>query len=169
MSLSDLAPKQWIAVRVKSNFESYVSSSIKGKELEAFCPTYLRKKQEEDRAEGRLPLFPGYLFCRLNYQQRLPVLKIPGVVGFVGVGNRPLPVREEEIHAVRRMVASRLPMWPCPFLRVGQQVRLRAGPLRGVEGCVVSVAEGCQIVVTITLLQRSVAVNVNPDWIAPLS
>lgn len=167
MNSSELAAKQWIAVRVKSNFERYVSSSIKGKNLEEFYPTYVRKKQDESHPEVRAPLFPGYLFCRLHRQERLPVLTIPGVVGFVGVGKQPLPVREEEIIAVRRMVESRLPMWPCPFLRVGQQIRLKAGPLRGVEGSISSVTGGWQIVVTVTLLQRSVAVNVDPDWIGP--
>ena len=167
MSSSESISKQWMAVRVKSNFEQYVSSSIKGKDLEDFYPTYVRKQQEESASEVRSPLFPGYLFCRLNYRERLPVLKIPGVVGFVGVGKQPLPVREEEISAVRRMVESRLPVWPCSFLQVGQQVRLKAGPLRGVEGSIQSVTGAWQIVVTVTLLQRSVAVNVNPDWIEP--
>ncbi len=68
---------------------------------------------------------------------------------------------------MRRMVESRLPVWPCSFLHVGQQVRLKAGPLRGVEGSIQSVTGAWQIVVTVTLLQRSVAVNVDPDWIEP--
>ena len=165
MSSSDSVSRQWVAVRVKSNFEQYVSSSIKGKNLEEFCPTYVRKKQDDNHSEVRVPLFPGYLFCRLDYKERLPVLKIPGVVGFVGAGKQPLPVKEEEISAVRRMVESRLPVWPCPFLYAGQRIRLKAGPLCGVEGSILSVTGAWQIVVTVSLLQRSVAVNVDPDWI----
>jgi len=167
VSSSDLF-RQWFVVRVKSNFESYVSLSIKAKSLEEFYPTCVRKKQENSQnCDVHVPLFPGYLFCRLHRQERLPVLTIPGVVGFVGVGKQPFPVAEEEIVAVRRMVESRLPVWPCPFLRIGQQIRLKAGPLRGVEGSILSVTGSLQIVVSITLLQRSVAVNVDPNWIEP--
>jgi transcription antitermination factor NusG len=169
VSSSDLASRHWVAVRVKSNFEHYVSSSIKGKNLEEFYPTYVLKRQDDRHSEVRAPLFPGYLFCRLDYQQRFPVLKIPGVVGFVGAGKQPLPVKEEEISEVRRIVESRLPVWPCPFLCVGQRIRLKAGPLCGIEGSILSVTGAWQIVVTVTFLQRSVAVNVNPAWIEPIA
>jgi transcription antitermination factor NusG len=157
--------QQWLALRVKSNFEHYVSLSLTGKSLEVFLPTYVRKIEKPGSSEVRRPLFPGYVFSRLDYQQHFTVMKIPGVVGFVGIGKRPLPVDEEEISAVRRMVESQLPMWPCPFLKVGQRVPLTSGPLRGLEGIVLSISGSWQIVMTITLLQRSVAVKVSPDWI----
>ena len=167
MISSELAiGREWLAIRVKSNFEKCVSVSIRGKSIEEFLPTYVRGRNERTQSEIRGPLFPGYLFCRPDYQERLKVLKIPGVLGFVGSGKQAIPVLEEEICAIQKMLESCLPVWPCPFLRVGERIRLKEGPLCGLEGCVLSIKDSWQIVVSLTLLQRSVAVPVDPSWIA---
>lgn len=112
-----------------------------------------------------LPLFPGYLFCRLDLNRRLPLLTTPGFLYLVGKGRIPEPVDEREVVAIQSVVRSGLPALPWPSIIVGQKVRLEDGPLRGVEGVIAKIADQHRIHVNVTLLQRSVSVQVHPDWI----
>lgn len=114
-----------------------------------------------------MPLFPGYVFCRFDVVDRLPLLIIPGVVCVVGLGKTPLPVKDEEIEAIRTLVASGLPLQPWPLLAVGDRVRIEEGPLRGVTGAVMAVKGTLQLVVSVTLLQRSVTVTMDRSWLRP--
>jgi transcription antitermination factor NusG len=98
----------------------------------------------------------------------LPVLTTPGVIGIVGAGKIPLPVAEKEIEAVRSILSSGLAAQPWPFLRVGAPVHIEHGPLRGLEGIVTSTDKVQRLVVSVTLLQRSVAVEIDSDWARPL-
>jgi transcriptional antiterminator NusG len=157
--------RSWLAVRVRSNFEKYVSLSLRGKNVEEFLPTYVRRTPHRRAVDVQDPLFPGYLFCRPSYEDRLTVLKIPGVLDFVGIGKQPLAVEENEICDIQKMVQSSLPIWPCASFRIGQRVRLIEGPLCGLEGAVLSIKDSWHIIVSVTLLQRSVAVNVEARWI----
>src|SRR5260370_11465419 len=116
-----------------------------------------------------LPLFPGYLFCRLGLDSRLPVLTTVGFLYIVSVGNKPVPVDEDEIAAVQYVVRSGVPAMPWPSLAVGQRVRLESGPLCGLEGAVTQVGMRDRICVSVTLLQRGVSFEVDRDWIRPLS
>jgi transcriptional antiterminator NusG len=113
-------------------------------------------------------LFPGYVFCRLNPLDRLPVLTAPGVVDLVGFGKIPAPVPDQEIETVRRMVQSGLFVMPWPFLELGHRVLIERGPLAGVEGNLEEVKGKCRLVVSVQLLQRSVSAEVDRDWIRPL-
>jgi transcription antitermination factor NusG len=94
-----------------------------------------------------------------------PVLQTPGVLHFVGVGRRPLPVDEGEIAALRSIVGSCVEAEPWPFLEVGDRVRMTSGPLQSLEGILIDVQEGRSLVVSVSLLQRSVAVKVQPSWV----
>jgi transcription antitermination factor NusG len=159
----------WFAVRVKSNCEKPVSAILRGKGFEEFVPTYRSKRQWSDRVKLiDLPLFPGYLFCRLDLNRRLPLLTTPGFLYLVGKGKTPEPVDEREILAIQSVVRSGIPAMPWPAVVVGQKVRLERGPLRGVEGIVAKVADQHRIFVNVTLLQRSVSVQVELDWIRSL-
>ena len=156
----------WFAVRVKSNYEKPVSTTLRGKGFEEFAPMYRVKRQWSDRIKVvDLPLFPGYLFCRLDLNKRLPLLTTPGFLYLVGKGKTPEPVDESEIIAIQRVVSSGLPVAPWPSVVVGQKVRLERGPLRGVEGVVSKISDEHRIYVNATLLQRSVSVEVDPDWV----
>lgn len=115
-----------------------------------------------------MPLFPGYIFCRLDPQHRLPVLVTPGVVQFVGIGRFPVPIDDAEIGAIQSVVRSGLQADPRPFLDVGQRVRVEDGPLTGLEGILVEVRKRSRIVLSVTLLRRSVAVEVEHEWVRPL-
>jgi transcription antitermination factor NusG len=114
-----------------------------------------------------VPLFPGYTFCRFNAERRLPILQIPGVVNIVSFGNHPAPIPENEISTVRSVVETDLAVRPWPFLQVGQKVRIQKGPLAGVEGFLVEFKHSFRLVVSVTLLNRSVAAEVDGSWVKP--
>ena len=113
--------------------------------------------------------FPGYVFCRFNPEKRLPVLTTPGVVSVVGIGKIPAPVEDHEISALQSVVTSGCRTQAWPFLRVGQTVRIEAGPLAGLEGLLVAVKNCTRLVVSVTLLQRAVAVEIDHLWAYPIS
>ena len=160
----------WFAIRVKSNFEKKVAAGLRNKGLEEFLPLYQSRRRLSDRYKTvELPLFPGYLFCRLDLEHRLPLLTTVGFLYIVSVGSKPVPVDEGEIAAVQFVVRSGLPAMPWPSLAIGQRVRLESGPLCGLEGVVTQVGMRDRICVSVTLLQRGVSVEVDRDWIRPLS
>jgi transcription antitermination factor NusG len=115
-----------------------------------------------------LPLFPGYVFCRLDPRYRLPILTVPGVLHFIGIGRVPAPIDDTEIAAIQSAVQSGLRIEPSAYLDVGNKVRLEEGPLAGLEGIVVEVRKQCRVVLSLTLLKRSVAVEVDREWLSPL-
>src|SRR5262249_50202860 len=142
----------WFGLRVKSNFESVASAGLQGKGYEPFVPSYKVRRRWTDRVKIiALPLFPGYVFCRLNPANRLPVLTTPGVVGIVGIGNAPAAIEEREIQAIQAVIASGLPAQAWPFIHAGDKVRVERGPLRGVEGVVARVNDKQSLVVSVTL------------------
>jgi transcription antitermination factor NusG len=156
-------------VYVRSRHERVVEGALKAKGYSAFSPFYRTKRTRVDRiAEIDVPLFPGYVFCLFDSNKRLPILITPGIVGIVGPGNRPEPVDDVEIASIRTVALSGRPVQPWPFLRSGQRVRLQSGPLSGAEGIFLRVKDEYHLVVSITLLQRSVSVVVEKEAVAPL-
>lgn len=159
----------WFALRVRSNFERVTSSVLRQKGFEEFVPTCRTKRRWSDRIkEIDRPLFPGYVFCRFDPTRLLPILRTPGVVHIVGGRKIPCPVDDAEMKSLQALVASQVLVAPYSFLRLGQRVAIRYGPLAGVEGVLESFRSGYRIVVSITLLQRSVAAEVDADWIKPI-
>jgi transcription antitermination factor NusG len=129
-------------------------------------PTYKTKRRWSDRVvESDRPLFPGYVFCRFDHKARLPILTTPGVVAVIGFGNDPAPIEETEIEAVRTVLRSGLATEPCPFLREGQRVRVKRGALEGVEGILMKKKNEFRMVVSVGMLQRSIAVEIDREWI----
>jgi len=160
----------WYAVRVKHRHEKSVARSLVAKDYELFLPLYnARRRVFSRRADVELPILPGYVFCRLDINARLPVLIVPGVFHILQLGKLFPAVDEAEIAALQSIVASGVCALPWPFLRVGQRVCLAEGPLQGLTGILVSVAEKPKVVVSVTLLQRSVAVEIERRWVQPLS
>jgi transcription antitermination factor NusG len=160
----------WFALRVRSNHERVAAVHLRDRGFEEFSPTYKTERQWSDRKKQIDQfLFPGYIFCRLNPQDRLPVLTIPGAVGLVGFGKGPTAIPEREIEAVRKMVGSGLLVAPWPFLAAGQTVLIERGPLEGVEGILREIKKTFRLVVSIQLLQRSVSAEVDRSWVRPLS
>jgi transcription antitermination factor NusG len=156
----------WFALRVRPRREKVVADALRAKGYEEFLPLHEERRRWSDRvAIVEMPLFPGYVFCRFDVQHRLPILTTPGVLLVVGVGRTPQPIDDEEIVSLRILVASRLHLDPWPYLHAGQRVQIVGGPLAGAEGVVLSVRTEHRLVVSVTLLQRSVAVEI-PDCCA---
>ncbi len=165
----DSIPYPWFALRVKSRSEKIVATIARHKGFEDFLPLYQTRRRWSDRFKlVELPLFPGYVFCRTNPELRLPLLTIPGVVNFVCIGRVPVPIAEAEIAAIQRAIGAGLLAEPYPFLEVGQRVRLAEGPLTGLEGFLVEVRKQHRILVSVSLLKRSVAVEIDRHWVRPL-
>ena len=163
-------PYPWYAIRVRSQHEDVVARHLRVRGMESFLPLYRQRRRWSDRfKEIDLPLFPGYVFCQFDSQNRLPVLTIPGVVHVVGVGKKPVPIDETEIEAIQAAVRSGYPAKPSPFLQIGNKVRIEQGPLCGIEGILAGFRGHERLVLSITILQRSVAVEINGESVRPLS
>lgn len=168
-ALSTNGKVNWYALQVRSRKESYVASQISGHGFEVLLPTYKSVRKWSDRVkELEQPLFPGYLFCRFDFQSRRPIVTTPGVLQVVGYGRTAIPVSDEEIQALQLAVSSDVPKQSWPYLEVGQRVRVGYGPLTGLEGILVNVKGNHRVVLSVTLLQRSVAMEVEVSWLSPL-
>jgi transcription antitermination factor NusG len=141
----------------------------RNKGFQEFLPLYQCRRRWSDRLkEIEFPLFPGYVFCRLSPEHRLPLLTIPGVLHMVGIGKIPVPIEDAEIATILAAVQSGLSAEPWPFLEAGQRVRLDDGPLAGLEGIFLGDSKQQRIIVSISLLRRSVAVKIERHWVTPV-
>ena len=162
-------PEAWFAIRVRSNYEHIATIHLRERGFEEYTPSYKTERFWSDRKKTIDQfLFPGYVFCRLDPNDRLPILTVPGVVNLVGFGKIPAPIPDHEIEHIRTMVESGLLVMPWPFLNLGQRVLIERGPLAGVEGILLEVKGKCRLVVSIQLLQRSVSTEVDRTWVRPL-
>jgi transcription antitermination factor NusG len=158
----------WFAIKVKSRCERAVSEALRQKGYEEFLPLYWSRRRWSDRIKVlQLPLFSGYMFCRFDPLERVPILATPGVALIVGQGRMPLPVESSEIEAIRKAVDSGQGVKPWPHLEIGRTVRIEEGPLRGLEGVLLRVKGGNQLILRVELLQRAVAVEVPDNWVVP--
>jgi transcription antitermination factor NusG len=159
----------WFALQVRSRYENIVTAHLGGMGYESFLPLYKCRRRWSDRfKEIERPLFPGYVFCRLNLLDRLPILMTPGVFLIVGMGKTPVSIDEAEIAAIQAAVRSGLPRQPWPFMQIGQSVRIEHGPLCGLEGVLLDFRGHHQLVLSVTLLKRSIAVQVEDAWVTPI-
>jgi transcription antitermination factor NusG len=162
--------RAWFAVRTRTTHEKRVASLLSFQEYEWFLPLYTARRRWSDRIKQvELPLFPGYVFCRFNVHDRGPILKTPSVMGIAGIAGKPIALDDHEIVAIQRINGSGLGVSPHPFLRVGQRVRLEGGSLDGLEGIVEDARRRNRLIVSVSLLQRSVAVEIDSAWVTPLS
>ena len=152
----------WFAIHIKSRMEQTTGELLRTKGYEIFVPTY---KTAEGRSSVHVPLFPGYAFCRFDPDVRCPILTTPGVLRVVGYGKRPAVVCETEIEAIRRIVLSSLEAKPHEYLTTGQVVLVNQGPLRGIVGKIVSLRSSTRLIVSVTLLQRSVSVEIDRECV----
>jgi len=161
------AKASWYALQVRSRKEGYVASQIQGQGYECLLPTYKSIRKWSDRVkEVEQPLFPGYLFCRFDFENRRPVITTPGVLQIVGYGRTAISVSDEEIQSLQLAVSSGMPKQPWPYLEVGQRVRVNYGTLSGLEGILVNVKGNHRVILSVTLLQRSVAMEVETSWLS---
>lgn len=157
----------WFALSVTPRKEKSVARALRVRGYQGFLPVNVIRRRWSDRMQDvEVPLFPGYVFCRLDPARRLPVLRLPAVHSILGKRGIPEQVPEAEIHALRVACNCGLEAVPYPHLAVGTKVHIAEGPLTGIEGILVE-AKPTRLVLSISLLQRSVSLEIERAWIAP--
>jgi len=161
--------QRWFALQVRTRWESSAALLLSGKGYQTLLPTYQTKKRWNGRLrEITAPLFPGYVFCHFDALNRLPILITPGVIAVVSLGRVPLPVDDAEIAAIQTVVAAGVPAEPWPYLEIGQRVRIETDALCGLEGILIKIKGNHRIVVSVSLLRRSVALEIDRSFVSPL-
>lgn len=162
------SPNSWYALRTKPRHEKMAAMMLAHKGYESLLPLYKCKRRRPGRfRDVELPVFPGYLFCQFDVSARLPILTTPGVLHVVGLGRIPMPVAETEIQAIQKLVNSPVQAEPWPYVEVGQTVYVQEGPLQGVEGILLAIKNGHRLVISVTLLKRAVAVEIERASVTP--
>lgn len=153
---------QWFALYTCANQEKRVAAQLEARAVEHFLPLYRSRRNWKDRRVFLdLPLFPGYVFARFKWPERVRVLQARSVVRLVGSKGQPSPLAESDIEALRARITGALRLEPHPYLTAGTRVRILHGPLAGVTGIFVRRKNGCRVVFSVDLIARSVAVEVN--------
>lgn len=163
--------QSWFAVHTRSKCEKKVANQLGEKQISCFLPTIKEVRFWSDRRKMiDQPLFPGYLFVRMPAEDRtrVTVLRTSGVVGFVGVQGQGIPIPDAEIENIQVLLSSKVPFEPYPFLGVGQKVRIRGGYLDGIEGILVAKNSDRSVVISVDLIQRSLAVRVSGFDLEPV-
>jgi len=160
----------WYALYTRHQHEKIVALALSGKGVEVFVPLYTSVRRWKDRNKKlQLPLFPGYVFMQNPENRWQPILATPGVHSVVGFGGRPTEIPISEIEAVRRVVGGSFGAEPHPFLKCGDQVRVTAGPLQGLEGLLLRKKSLWKLLVSVDMLQRSVAVEIDATMVERIS
>jgi len=157
---------QWYALHVRPNYEITVASRLRELGLEEYLPIkQSRPVPKRNRFSEGLPLFPGYIFSFLDLKTGPRLYNVPGIIRILGFCGKPEPIEEDEIQTIRAIVKSQLPVRDIPYLATGERIVLIDGPLRGISGTVLRSAKGKQLVVSLPLLHRSLAVTVLSEWV----
>ncbi len=159
---SPTASPGWYALYTRHQHEKAVARVLSEKGFQVFLPVHTVARRWKDRMkELSLPLFPCYLFLWGELKRKSEIVTTPGFHSFVGFGDQPITIPQEEIEAVRQAINSGSTVEPCPYLRFGDKVRISSGPLEGIEGILVRKKNGCRLVLSVDLLEKSVAVEVD--------
>jgi len=161
---------EWYAVCTRHQHEKSAARILEYKDLEVFLPLYTARHRWKDRIkEVSVPLFPGYLFVREGFKRWLAILTTPGVSSIVSSGGQPVAIPFLEIEGIKRVVGSTLRVEPHPFLKSGDWVRVKCGPIAGVEGILVRHKNGARLVLSVELLGNSAAVEVDATDVERIS
>ncbi len=161
--------RRWHAVYTYPQHENAVAEQLKTRCVEAFLPTFLSRRQWKDRrVEIARPLFPGYVFTRIAWGDRIKVVSIPSVVRILSFNGRPADISDQEIENIRLCVEGGVTLESHPFPAVGERVRVISGAFEGVEGIVLDRKSKCKIVVSISLIHQAVALEIDSEHLEPL-
>ena len=159
----------WYAVYTRSRHEKTVAQQLGHKSVDHFLPLFETiRNWRNGRFRIRLPLFPGYLFVHIALQERLQVLQVPGVVGLVSSNGMPVALPQAEIETIRDALTKGLQAHPHPYLTVGSRVRINSGPLEGLNGILVRKKGQLRVVVSVDLIMRSIAVDIDASEVEPM-
>jgi len=153
----------WYAIHTRSRHEQWITQQLQVKRVFTFLPLLQQIRQWSDRrSKVEAPLFSCYAFVRIAQatEERLKVLRTPGVLGFVGNERQGTPIPDVQIENLRTAIRGKIPCAVHPFISTGQRVRIRGGSLDGVEGILVRQGEDQSLVVSVELLRRSVSIRV---------
>jgi transcription antitermination factor NusG len=162
MRRADIMPNQWFAVYTRPRHEKKVAQQLSNKGIQVFLPLRTVISNWKDRRkEVQFPLFTGYVFVHIVLEDRLSVLRIPGVVQFVASEGKPVAIPDTQIDAVRQLVSSGLKYDPYPYVKEGMRVTIRTGPLKGVEGLVIAKRKKHLLVLSVDLIQQSASLEID--------
>jgi len=164
---------RWYALQVRARWESSTALLLAGKGYQTVLPTYKTTYEKRKSLSGGLkhtnaPLFPGYVFCQFDVQNCLPILVTPVVIAAIRCGRQPIPVDDAEIAALQTIVSSGLRAEPWPYLELGQKIRVEIDALKGLEGILINFKGNHRIVVSVSLLRRSVALEIDRSCVTPI-
>ena len=161
---------EWFAAYTSANHEKSVAKQLVSREVEHFLPLYDSvRKWRDRRVKLQLPLFSGYVFVRIARQDRLQVLQVPGVACLVSFAGRAVPLPEEDLERIRKLLEAGVAARPHPYLTVGKPVRVKSGPLAGFEGIIVKRKNATRFVLSIHMLQRSIVLDIDGLELEPLA
>jgi transcription antitermination factor NusG len=169
MMARHLLGNRWYALYVRPRHEKTVCSQLEARQQETYLPLYQTRNKWADRWQTvSLPLFPGYVFCRFDIARRSSILSASGIIDVVRSGFEPAPIETSQIEAIQLILKSPAFIEPHPYLVRGDRVILRDGPFNGLTGSLMEVRNTLRLVVSVELLCRSVLVEIDRDWVAPL-
>ena len=159
---------RWYAAYTSANHEKRVVLQLTERSVEHFLPLYESVRRWKDRKMRiQLPLFPGYVFVRLALRDRLRVLQVPGVARLVGFDGMPCALPDAEVEAMQTCLARQVELKPHPYLQIGRRVRVAKGPLQGLQGILVRKKNSTRFVISLDLIMRSVAVEIEANEVEP--
>jgi transcription antitermination factor NusG len=165
-----VVPAHWYAIYTNSRHEKTVARQLEERHIETFLPLYRNWHRWKDRRKlVELALFPSYVFVKMPAQEKLRVLQVYGVVNLVTFNGQLAALPEEQITALRNGLENDICAEPCPYLKVGKKVRVVRGPMAGSEGILIRKKDKYRFVLSIDVLMRSVAVEVDAGDVQPLS
>lgn len=160
---------RWYAAYTYPRHEKAVLKQLESNSIEAFLPVFITENRWKDRrVQIQNPLFPGYVFTRINLSERTRVLAVPGVIRMLSFNGIPAPIDDSEIEAVRICIERGAALEPYPFLEIGDRVRVRSGVLEGLEGLISRCKDERRLIVPISLINQSVAVEIDVQFLEPL-
>ena len=153
---------QWFALQVRTRTEQQVATMLRWKGYEEFLPTHSVKKKN---VSLQVPLFPGYIFCKVSAHAYGLIVTTPGVIRVVEFGGKPAPVDPEEIRSLQLIIGAGVSISVWKGLNVGDKVRIEQGPLQGAVGILASMRPKQRLLVSISMMMRTVVAEVNPEWV----
>ena len=168
--LEEAPPAQWYALYTRSRHEKQVATQLEQRDIQFFLPLYSSVRRWKDRRVNlQLSLFPGYIFVHTSLRHRIEVLTVPGAVRFVAFNGRPAVLPEPDVLRLRAGLDQGLRAQPHPYLQIGRRVRVCGGPFAGTEGILLRKKNHFRLVVSIDLIMRSIAVDMDAADVEPVS
>jgi transcription antitermination factor NusG len=158
----------WFAAYTNSHHEKRVAAHFGERQIESFLPLYsvLHRWKNRCDVDLALPLFPNYVFVHINPRERVRVLEVPGVLSLVGFGRTLAPLCDFEIEVLRACVGQRK-IEPHPYLVIGERVRIKTGPMTGMEGVLIRKKSNFRVVLALDVIMQCVVVEVDADDLEP--